>query len=150
MDPTFPHSLEFVPMLSGNGADKTTNVSLFFPAPRDTLPILSSLCRVSTNKSPVARQRLPLSRWQPPPLLQRARRLRLGPILHPSRRCNPLPSIHDAIAKRASPGAPAVTNGPNGLPWLRQFLSLCTGCKIDLCLSIGMMLPIMRRTFIGI
>jgi hypothetical protein len=35
------------------------------------------------------------------------------------------------FAKRASLGAPAVTNGPNGLPWLRQFLSLCTGCKID-------------------
>jgi hypothetical protein len=35
------------------------------------------------------------------------------------------------FAGRAQLGAPAVTNGAGGLPWLRQFLSLCTGCQID-------------------
>jgi hypothetical protein len=34
-------------------------------------------------------------------------------------------------AKRASLGAPAVTNGPSGLPWLKEFLGNCTGCQID-------------------
>ncbi|KAG6819990.1 hypothetical protein H0H93_006693, partial [Arthromyces matolae] len=28
-------------------------------------------------------------------------------------------------------GAPAVTNGPSGIPWLSSFLSNCTGCTID-------------------
>jgi len=28
-------------------------------------------------------------------------------------------------------GAPAVTNGPMGTPWLSQFLANCTGCTID-------------------
>lgn len=28
-------------------------------------------------------------------------------------------------------GAPAVTNGPGGLPWLSQFLGNCTDCTID-------------------
>jgi hypothetical protein len=37
----------------------------------------------------------------------------------------------EPFASRASLGAPSVTNGPNGLPWLREFLRLCTGCKID-------------------
>lgn len=32
---------------------------------------------------------------------------------------------------RPALGAPAVTNGPNGLKWLRDFLSLCTGCQIE-------------------
>ncbi|KAL5313579.1 hypothetical protein ACEPPN_018000 [Leptodophora sp. 'Broadleaf-Isolate-01'] len=31
---------------------------------------------------------------------------------------------------RAALGAPAVTNGPGGLTWLREFLHLCTGCEI--------------------
>lgn len=35
------------------------------------------------------------------------------------------------FAGRAYLGAPAVTNGPSGLPWLKQFFSLCTGCHID-------------------
>jgi hypothetical protein len=35
------------------------------------------------------------------------------------------------FANRASLGAPAVTNGGSGLPWLKEFLRLCTGCKID-------------------
>lgn len=34
-------------------------------------------------------------------------------------------------AGRAYLGAPAVTNGPKGLPWLKEFLKLCTGCHID-------------------
>lgn len=28
-------------------------------------------------------------------------------------------------------GAPAITNGPNGVPWLKNFLQLCTGCVFD-------------------
>lgn len=32
---------------------------------------------------------------------------------------------------RAYLGAPAVTNGPAGLPWLKEFFRLCTGCQID-------------------
>lgn len=28
-------------------------------------------------------------------------------------------------------GAPVVTNGGAGLPWLTSFLALCTGCKVD-------------------
>jgi hypothetical protein len=28
-------------------------------------------------------------------------------------------------------GGPAVTNGPGGRPWLAEFLSACSGCKID-------------------
>lgn len=32
---------------------------------------------------------------------------------------------------RAYLGAPAVTNGPSGMEWLKEFLSLCTGCHID-------------------
>ena len=28
-------------------------------------------------------------------------------------------------------GSPAVSNGPQGLPWLQQFVSKCTGCSID-------------------
>ena len=28
-------------------------------------------------------------------------------------------------------GSPAVTNGPNGLPYLASFISACTGCSID-------------------
>jgi len=28
-------------------------------------------------------------------------------------------------------GAPAVTSGPSGIPWLQNFISECTGCKID-------------------
>lgn len=35
------------------------------------------------------------------------------------------------FAGRAALGAPAVTNGPGGLPWLREFLRLCAGCQID-------------------
>lgn len=35
------------------------------------------------------------------------------------------------FAGRAYLGAPAVTNAPSGLPWLTQFLTLCTGCHID-------------------
>lgn len=35
------------------------------------------------------------------------------------------------FAGRAYLGAPAVTNGPNGLTWLKDFLSLCIGCHID-------------------
>lgn len=34
-------------------------------------------------------------------------------------------------ASSFSLGAPAVTNGPTGVPWLKSFISLCTGCKID-------------------
>jgi hypothetical protein len=32
---------------------------------------------------------------------------------------------------RTALGAPAVTNGPGGLRWLREFLRLCAGCQID-------------------
>ena len=37
------------------------------------------------------------------------------------------------FANRASLGAPAVSNGAGGLPWLRDFLSACAslGCRID-------------------
>lgn len=35
------------------------------------------------------------------------------------------------FSNRASLGAPAVTNGPSGLKWLRDFLYLCNGCKVD-------------------
>lgn len=35
------------------------------------------------------------------------------------------------FAGRAYLGAPAVTNGGSGLPWLTKFLALCTGCHID-------------------
>lgn len=28
-------------------------------------------------------------------------------------------------------GSPAVCNGPQGLPWLAQFINSCTGCNID-------------------
>ena len=35
------------------------------------------------------------------------------------------------FGNRAALGAPAVTNGASGLPWLREFLRLCSGCKID-------------------
>jgi len=28
-------------------------------------------------------------------------------------------------------GAPAVSNGPTGLPWIQKFVSECTGCNID-------------------
>ncbi len=32
---------------------------------------------------------------------------------------------------RAYLGAPAVTNGAGGLPFLKEFLRLCTGCHVD-------------------
>lgn len=35
------------------------------------------------------------------------------------------------FAERASLGAPAVSNGPDGLNWLQEFLALCVGCKVD-------------------
>jgi hypothetical protein len=28
-------------------------------------------------------------------------------------------------------GSPAVTNGANGLKYLRSFIDACTGCKVD-------------------
>lgn len=28
-------------------------------------------------------------------------------------------------------GGPAITNGPKGLPWLKDFLTKCTGCVFD-------------------
>lgn len=34
-------------------------------------------------------------------------------------------------ASTFSLGAPVVTNGPTGLPWLQEFIALCTGCQID-------------------
>lgn len=36
-----------------------------------------------------------------------------------------------SFAGQASLGAPAVSNGPNGIAWLKQFMKLCTGCWID-------------------
>ncbi|KAI1000103.1 hypothetical protein K3495_g8094 [Podosphaera aphanis] len=35
------------------------------------------------------------------------------------------------LAGRFRLGAPAITNGPSGLPWLKDFLRLCIGCTID-------------------
>ncbi|KAH6702829.1 hypothetical protein BKA61DRAFT_494754 [Leptodontidium sp. MPI-SDFR-AT-0119] len=35
------------------------------------------------------------------------------------------------FAGRVYLGAPAVTNGPSGMKWLKEFLGLCTGCRID-------------------
>lgn len=35
------------------------------------------------------------------------------------------------FAGRVYLGSPAVTNGPSGMKWLKEFLGLCTGCRID-------------------
>ncbi|KAG4417638.1 hypothetical protein IFR04_009208 [Cadophora malorum] len=35
------------------------------------------------------------------------------------------------FAGKAYLEAPAVTNAPPGMKWLKEFLSLCTGCHID-------------------
>jgi len=39
--------------------------------------------------------------------------------------------IQPLASKGIRLGAPAVTNGGGGVPWLKEFLSNCTGCTID-------------------
>ncbi|KAE8440333.1 hypothetical protein EG329_008669 [Mollisiaceae sp. DMI_Dod_QoI] len=80
MDPTFPKSLEYIPMLWGNSAEHTSNW-------------------VSDVNQALSRGTTHLLAFNEP--------------------------------DKCSGGGSSVSNGPTGLPWLTQFLKLCTGCHID-------------------
>ncbi|ATZ46691.1 hypothetical protein BCIN_02g00700 [Botrytis cinerea B05.10] len=51
--------------------------------------------------------------------------------MSPQQAVNAWKTYIQPFAGRVALGAPQVTNGASGLPWLESFLSLCTGCQID-------------------
>ncbi|CZR68368.1 uncharacterized protein PAC_18267 [Phialocephala subalpina] len=107
MDPAFPSSLEFVPMSWGNGADHTNswvaNVNI-------------ALSRGSTH----------LLAFNEPDKCGGG-----GSCMSPQVAADAYRTYMKPFAGQAYLGAPAVSNGGSGLPWLTQFLTLCTGCHID-------------------
>ncbi|EKD19510.1 glycosyl hydrolase 53 domain-containing protein [Drepanopeziza brunnea f. sp. 'multigermtubi' MB_m1] len=116
-DDAFPHNnLQFMPMLWSDAPDHTANASPSPPSPylllKNTAELtLSSGAAIAELESPRSSICISMS----PQRAVDAYRKYMMPFAH----------------REISLGAPAVTNGPDGLPWLREFVRLCTGCQID-------------------
>ncbi|KUJ24693.1 uncharacterized protein LY89DRAFT_548228, partial [Mollisia scopiformis] len=106
MDPTYPSYLEFVPMLWGNSTGHTSSW-------------------VSNVNKALARGSSHLLAFNEPDNCGG------GACMTPQSAVDAYRTYMNPFAGKAYLGAPAVSNGPTGLPWLTQFLELCTGCHID-------------------
>ncbi|KAI9047133.1 hypothetical protein LZ554_008587 [Drepanopeziza brunnea f. sp. 'monogermtubi'] len=134
-DDAFPHNnLQFMPMLWSDAPDHTANAS---PSPPSLISCRRTLpSSTLTRSSLVSRLPFPCSAVQD---ISRATIAELEPprssiciSMSPQRAVDAYRKYMMPFAHREiSLGAPAVTNGPNGLPWLREFVRLCTGCQID-------------------
>ncbi|KAK0114834.1 hypothetical protein ONS96_013317 [Cadophora gregata f. sp. sojae] len=107
MPSSFPKNLEYVPMLWSNGADHTRQW-------------------VTNANAAIARGSYHLLSFNEPDRCASG-----GSCMSPKDAANAYRTFMVPFAGRAYLGAPAVTNGPSGMKWLKEFLSLCTGCHID-------------------
>ncbi|KAH7351312.1 glycosyl hydrolase catalytic core-domain-containing protein [Rhexocercosporidium sp. MPI-PUGE-AT-0058] len=107
MDPGFPKNMEFVPMLWGDGADHTANWA------KNVNDAINRGCRH-------------ILAFNEPDGCSGG-----GSCMSPQQAVNAYKKHIQPFKGRAYLGAPAVTNGPAGLPWLKEFLRLCTGCQVD-------------------
>ncbi|KAJ5037587.1 uncharacterized protein L3040_007758 [Drepanopeziza brunnea f. sp. 'multigermtubi'] len=104
-----PPNLEFVPMLWGAAAEHTTRWA-------------------ANANAAIARGASHLLSFNEPDYCTTTA---VGACLSPKDAANAYRKHMNPFAGRAYLGAPAVTNGPSGMKWLKQFLALCTGCQID-------------------
>jgi hypothetical protein len=106
-DYTFPKDLEYIPMLWSNQPQYTDpwsqNVKTALPRGTSHLLAFNEPDSCSTGQSCIS-----------PADAVAAYRKHMMPF-----------------AGKALLGAPAVSDGPNGLAWLKQFMALCTTCRID-------------------
>ncbi len=107
MPSTFPGYLEFVPMLWGDGSDHTSN---WFNNVNNA--ITRGSAHILAFNEPDA------CGWG-------------QACMSPRAAANAYRQYMMPYAGQVALGAPAVTNGPNGLNWLQDFLNACSGCKID-------------------
>ncbi|KAK2625940.1 hypothetical protein QTJ16_005252 [Diplocarpon rosae] len=107
MDPGFPENIEFVPMLWGDSADLTTNWSK------------------NVNDAINRGSRHIIAFNEPDGCVGG------GSCMSPQQAVDAYREFVQPFKGRAYLGAPAVTNGPTGLPWLTEFLRLCVGCQVD-------------------
>lgn len=107
MPSNFPSSMNFVPCLWSDAADHTNNwvKNVNNAISRGTSRIIAfnepDACSIGSS------------------------------CMSPQQAVNAWRTYIQPFAGRVALGAPQVTNGPSGLPWLQSFLSLCTGCQID-------------------
>ncbi|KAI9647678.1 hypothetical protein NHQ30_004063 [Ciborinia camelliae] len=107
MPSTFPTSMEFVPCLWSDSSDHTTNW-------------------VSNVNAAIARGTGHIVAFNEPDQCGSGQS-----CMTPQQAVNAWKTYIQPFAGRVALGAPQVTNGASGLPWLESFLSLCTGCEID-------------------
>ncbi|CZT12274.1 uncharacterized protein RCO7_10487 [Rhynchosporium graminicola] len=103
----FPKNMEYIPMLWSTGADHvkqwTTNVN-----------------------AAIARGTYHLLSFNEPDICYGG-----GSCMSAKDAAAAYKTYMSPFAGRAYLGAPAVTNGPSGMKWLKEFMGLCTGCQID-------------------
>jgi hypothetical protein len=107
MDPDFPISLEFIPMLWSDSATHTSTWNS---------NVAAALSRGSSHI---------LSFNEPDGCFSGQA------CMTPIEAVNAYRSFITPLGIEAKLGAPAVSNARTGLPWLKTFLSLCKGCQID-------------------
>ncbi|KAA8573447.1 hypothetical protein EYC84_005032 [Monilinia fructicola] len=103
----FPSSMEFVPCLWSDSSDHTSNWAS---------NVNNAISRGSTH----------IVAFNEPDACGSGQS-----CMTPQQAVNAWMTYIQPFAGRVALGAPQVTNGASGLPWLSLFLALCTGCQID-------------------
>ncbi|KAN0098395.1 glycoside hydrolase family 128 protein [Hyaloscypha variabilis] len=118
MGNTFPEWTEYIPMLWGTSSDHTSGARSL-PFPFHSINANAALSRGSGH----------LLAFNEPDGCQSG----VQACLSAQDAANAYMQYMMPFANKASLGAPAVSNGASGLPWLKNFLSACAslGCRVD-------------------